>query len=285
MNTQRLTLWLAALLLVGTAACASGASSRDARIVVMPISGNSSASKAVHKLVDSRYELVSSKKYKKAATKLKARSTKSKHVRKVSRKLDVDALVAGSFVKKGKRKYDLRLSLLAGDSGEEFETLTIKLKSKKLSKRDHGKIKKRLYTALSEVEGWTQDVSDSSASSERGKRSNRGGNSDRERERARKLRDKEHEKEMRSEDRRAAKRDERDERDEERRSEKEKKRERKLAKKERKMRRDRDEDEDEDEDRSRSKKKKKKRDRDDDYEVVTKRDTATGQALDDESPF
>lgn len=295
MTRQRLTLWLATLFLFVAGACVSSGSTRgNARIVVMPISGSKAVNGTVADVVDSRYELVSSRRYAKAARKLDAKSSKSKDVRKVSRKLEIDAMVAGEFVKRGKKKYELRLTLRAGDSGKKFNSIRIKLKSKKLSRRDRNKIKNKLYIALSEVDSWTKDVDESARSrSTRGKRVS-SSTSHRERERARKIRESKHDRDRRDEERRADRDAKRRDRDAEKRSKEERKRaekkerkraaeeERKIAKRERKQR----EREEEDDERSRKSKKDKKKEKkkDESYEVITVRDTA-GQAVDDESPF
>lgn len=196
---------IAACMLLGTAACVGTASKGEARVVVMPISGSRAANGAVTEVVESRYELVSARRYAKTARELSAKSKAEEDVRKVSRKLNIDALVHGEFVKRGKRKYVLRLSLRAGASGAEFQSVTIKLRSKKLSDKDRSKIQKKLSKALAEVDTWSQDDSSDDDRSSRGRRS--ADNDDKERERARKLRKKQHEKDMRKEEKRLARAD------------------------------------------------------------------------------
>lgn len=288
------TLTVMTLALVG--ACASSGSRGGPRVVVMPIAGSDSADDAVSQAVERRYELVSDSKYKRAASRLDAKSKDSDDVRRVSRKLDIDAVVSGEMVKKGRKKYELRLVLRAGDSGEEFDSIKIKLRSKKLKKDDLRKVRKKLYSALAVVDTWERDDDDDRASSSRSRRTS-STSSKREMDRARKLRKKKHDKSRRDEDRRA----ERDaERDQERDKEERKRAEKERRKKEEKLARRRAEEEDDDRDdeddfededdddresRKKSKKKKKKsKKKDETYEVVTVRDSS-GQAIDEEDPF
>lgn len=279
MTLQRLTLWLAALMLLGTAACASSATHGDARIVVMPIAGSTFADGTITKVVGSRYELVSANNYVRTAKKLDAKSSDSRDVRRVLRRLRADAMVAGELHKRGKRSYELRLSLRAGDSGKEFENIRIKLKSKRLTERDRKKIKKKLYVALSTVDAWTREPRET----RRNRVSSRSGK--REQERAREIRGKKHDRERSREGKRLSKRDKKSSK-------------KKSSKKERVAEVDRDRDRDREEKKNskkskkdkksksskNSKKSKKKKSKKKIYEVKTVRDK-TGQALDEESPF
>ncbi|MCP4449048.1 MAG: hypothetical protein GY811_27490 [Myxococcales bacterium] len=281
---------LALATLAFTGACASSAGKNGPRVVVMPISGSDSAQSAVDQVVNRRYELVSDKKYRRAASRLDAKSKDSKDIRRVSRKLDIDAVVTGEMVKKGKKKYELRLVLRAGDSGKEFDSLTIKLKSKRLKKGDVKKVRKKLYSALSVVDSWDRADDESSSRSRRSSSKS----SKREMDRARKMRERKHDKTRRDEDRRAERDDERSakrDRDREKRDRKRSKKDRRKEEKLAHRRAEEEKDEARDSERrskrskkSKKKSKKRKRDRDDRYEVVTVRDES-GQALDEEDPF
>lgn len=324
MRMNALVTIVAAFALSSVAACAGGSASKGgARVVVMPISGSSAANGAVTEVVESRYDLVSSRRYAKTARKLDAKSKDDEDIRKVSRELDIDALVHGEFVKRGKRKYELRLSLRAGASGEEFESVTVKLRSKKLSDRDRSEIRKKLHKALSEVDTWGKDA-DTGETASRSRRTR--GSDDDERERARKLRKKKQDKEVREEEKRLARserksfdrdrkrssddedrdasdrRDREDDRDREDRDDRERddNRSSKSSKSDSKKSRSSSSsksdakkskrstsdssDKGESDRRSKSKKEKREKKKDESYEVITVRDKE-GQALDDESPF
>lgn len=168
----------------------------------MPIHGSEAVSGAVTEVVESRYDLVSSRSYVKTARKLDATSKGDQDIRKVSRELDIDALVHGEFVKRAKNKYELRLSLRAGSSGEEFDSVSVKLRSKRLSDHDRATIRKMLYKALSEVDSWREEPAENEVTASRSRRT-RGSNSA-ERKRARKLRKQVQDKEMRIEEERLA---------------------------------------------------------------------------------
>ena len=242
------SLALTSLALAG--ACASSAGTSNPRVVVMPISGSDSAEAALTQAVDHRYELVSEKRYARAAKKLDAKSQGSKDIRRVSRKLDIDAVVVGEFVKKGRKQYELRLVLRAGESGKEFDSITVKLRSKKLKKKDVRKVRKKLYSALSVVETWetSGDEDADSSSRSRGSRDS-SSSSKKEMERARKIRERKQD-ESRKDDERRAERDEKRRRDKEDEDEKkERKRAEKDCKKAEKIARKRDRDRDDDDDR------------------------------------
>ncbi len=256
--TKRLLLALFTLATLGLGACASG-NTNGPRVAVISIQGSSSANSAVNRAVERRYQLVSSEKYERAASRLDADTSDSRDVRRIARKLDIDAVVEGEMLKRGNKKYELRLVLRAGESGKEFDAITVKLRSSKLKKRDLKKVQKKLYSALSVVEV-------------RDRRTARGrsgsGSSRREMERARKMRERKHDKTRRDEERRDAKHEEKRRRKEER-----------MAR-----RRGDDDDDDFDDDDRRRKSKKKKRKKRRRVEVVTVRDEE-GQAIDDEDPF
>jgi len=139
-------LLFASLVLAG--ACVSARAPRAPRIAVAFIDGSESAQRALSKAVDRRYHLVSTRSYAKTARKLDAESDRSKDVKKVARKLKIDAVVMGEFVKKSKKKYELRLVLREGHSGKKIDSLTIKFKSKRLRKKDLRKITKNIYEVL-----------------------------------------------------------------------------------------------------------------------------------------
>lgn len=275
MLRQWFILCFATVLGFAVTAC-GGATGQSARVAVISIEGNDSANALVQQAVNNRYDLVTSKRYNRAARKLKAKSLESKDVRKVSRKLDIQALVDGEFLKKGKKKYELRLTFRAGDSGKEFESVVIKLKSKKISGKDRKRIKRELYAALSDVDSWVV-ASPNNDSDRRGSRVSAASGRE-ERERARRMRGKNHDRARDREDRRDKRDRDKDRRkrddddDDDRRSSKSKKNKSKKKKSKKKKRKDRDRDRDRD------------REDDDDFDVSTERDSA-GQALDEESPF
>ncbi len=260
-QTKRFLLTMFTLAGLGLVGACTSAGGTGPRVAVMSIQGSSSANSAVNKVVDRRYQLVSNEKYERAASRLDADTSDSRDVRRISRKLDIDAVVEGEMVKRGRKSYELRLILRAGESGKEFDAITVKLRSKKLKKGDMKKVQRKLYSALAVVESTYKDSS-----------RRRGGSagSRREMDRARKMRDRREERSRRDEDRREAKRE-------------------KRRRKEDKVARRRSDDDDEDRRRSKrskkSKKSKKKRKKGSKrVEVVTVRDES-GQAIDDEDPF
>jgi hypothetical protein len=131
-----------------------GGGQSDARVAVLPLAGKRARAidKALTRVVRQRYEVVPGKRYRKAARKLKAKSSRAKHIRKVARKLDLDAVVESVLKKRGKKRYELKIRLLAGDTGKELSSFKMKLKRRRLSGNDERRLQRKLYAALGEVQ-------------------------------------------------------------------------------------------------------------------------------------
>ncbi len=107
--------------------------------VAVMIKGKSSVSLrlAIEDLLGERYDVVSGKRYRKAAKRLRAQKLKPSHVAKVAAKLGVDAVVTGTLKRKGKKRYLLKLRLRDGATGKTLEKFTLKLRSRKKLRSSH----------------------------------------------------------------------------------------------------------------------------------------------------
>lgn len=269
----------------------------DARVAVLPMKGKRARAidKTLHRAVSKRYELVSGKRYEKAARRLRARTTRPEHVREVARKLGLDAVVESELLKRGKRRYELRIRLFAGRTGEEIERFRFRLKRRRLSAKKHRRLRHKLVGALAEVRPSPAGKSGESEERTRARRSR--GDSERtrrERERARRLRKKKHQEQLRRE----AQRLEDKEREERRRKTRRRRRRERMAQaeeeEERREERRRRSRREERAKRSRSserdprRRRSRRRERAKEeraYPVVTERDEETGQAIDEENPL
>lgn len=117
---------------------ADSEASEPASVAVM-IKGKKSATLrlAVEELLSDRYDVVSGKRYRKAAKRLDAQKLKPSHVAKVAAKLGVDAVVTGTLSKRGKKRYLLKLRLRDGTTGKTIEKFTLKLRSRKKLRSSH----------------------------------------------------------------------------------------------------------------------------------------------------
>jgi signal recognition particle subunit SEC65 len=102
-----------ALAVMMTAGCALSRAQEPRRVVVMKFKG-SKAKKLqalVADLVGKHHKVVSDKRYRKTARKLKARRMRARHIKKVATELGIDAVVEGKLVRRSRRKYTLRIQV------------------------------------------------------------------------------------------------------------------------------------------------------------------------------
>jgi hypothetical protein len=128
---------LLGLLLVALAAGDAAAAKK--RVVVIPFSGPGAgpAEAAVTRVVRRRHSVVPAQKYTAMKKKLGLSKPTDRNVARISARLKVDAVVVGT-VERSRGRFKLTVRVREGKSGEFAETITLPLKSRRLSKRAAG---------------------------------------------------------------------------------------------------------------------------------------------------
>jgi hypothetical protein len=130
-------------------AAAPGVARPDVKLVVLDIKhANPAVRDTVVDLLRERYVVVDDGEYRRTARELKARTMRTRHVAKVTRTLGLDAVAYGVLVKRGKKKYALRLTLREGDSGRLLSRFTLPVEDGRIKR---GKLRRKLYAALDQV--------------------------------------------------------------------------------------------------------------------------------------
>ncbi len=143
--------------LVGTllAGCAGLHSEPDKpRVAVLEIRGAKSAElqNTILDILGEDYAIVYEDEYRDIARELKAKRMKRRHVKKVARRLGVEAVIYGKVVKRSRRKYTLSLRVREGKSGRLVKKLHIPVrKRRKLSKKNARKLERKLMAIMEDV--------------------------------------------------------------------------------------------------------------------------------------
>lgn len=136
----------------GGLAVAHGAASAKKRVVILDFSGprSSTFEKKVTALVKKRNTLISESRYIKTSKKLKATKPSSRNVSRVARDLGVDAVVIGSVKRRGTR-YELKVRIRAGATGEFVDTITVKTRRPTLSGSALAEVREGLEAAFDQL--------------------------------------------------------------------------------------------------------------------------------------
>lgn len=158
--SRTLALTLATAVLVVTFG-AHSAHADKARIAVSKFSGPKAASfeKVIVKELGKKHDMVSSKRYRSTARRLKARRATDRNITKVARKLRADAVLEGS-VERSKGGYIVILILHSAESGEAVEEIELKMRRAKLGRAERRKIL-RLISEVGDSDSFDEDADDS----------------------------------------------------------------------------------------------------------------------------
>ncbi len=128
------------------------------RVAVLDVEGarNHRLRDDVAKLVGQKHKVLSSKAYRKAAKKAKAKRLRPKDVRRVAALLAVDGIIEGQLVAED-NGYVLRLRLREGATGKTVRKFTVFLRSPKMSRKIRKQLSKRLLKAINNLEPISAD--------------------------------------------------------------------------------------------------------------------------------
>ncbi|MBT8492427.1 MAG: hypothetical protein KJO07_05170 [Deltaproteobacteria bacterium] len=155
-------LLLPAMLAAGLLLGASTASAGKDRVAILDFDGRGAEryERQVKKLLRPRARLISESKYRKTARKLRAHSTRSRHIAKVAEQLELDAVITGKMVRRRGKRY-VKIYVRDGQ-GQLVDKFKVRAK-KRLSRKVRRGLKKRLKQAVSDA----SDSTDESRASER----------------------------------------------------------------------------------------------------------------------
>lgn len=121
----------------------------DVKVVVLDIKhASDDVRDTVLDILAERYQVVDDSAYRHTARELDARTMKTRHVAKVTRELGLDAVAYGVLVKRGKKKFSLRMTVREGETGKKLARFTLPVQDGRIKRT---KLSKRLYAALDQI--------------------------------------------------------------------------------------------------------------------------------------
>ncbi len=150
-HTRRLM--LAATIAAASVTGGSNAAAAGKRVVVLDIEGARDArlQKSIAKLVRSKHEMVSARKFMRTAKRLRVRRLNTDAIAKVCGRMAIDAVVRGTLIADDDERYVLKLRVQEGASGRTVKKVSIRLRAPRLSRKMRRAVQKRLLTGISRV--------------------------------------------------------------------------------------------------------------------------------------
>lgn len=124
----------------------------EKRVVLLKIEGDASSriGKSLSKLIDNEHRIIDGSTYELQARKLNANRLNARDVRKVASKIEADGILSGTMLRR-RGRYVLQLRLIEGSSGRTIKKLSVKLRSRRLSRKMRKAIAERLLSAIDEL--------------------------------------------------------------------------------------------------------------------------------------
>jgi TolB-like protein len=141
-----------AALIVGALLLTPALAFAKKRVVVIEFTGTKGDdfTEAVADVIEEDHSVVSGDRYNRTADRMDAAKPTDENVAKVSARMNVDGVVVGSVKRRGSR-YQVKVMLREGRSGEFVKTVTITTRRTRLTNADKRKLRKELLGAIEDL--------------------------------------------------------------------------------------------------------------------------------------